>query len=65
MQRFVRIGAREDLAMKWAEEAILSIEKEPTEQELLMSAIKNFTKEKKASYCGGFEGWEELDGANG
>lgn len=48
MARFVKLGAKEESVCKWAEEALQQLEKEPSEQELLMTAIKNFTKEKKA-----------------
>lgn len=33
---------------KWAEEAVSAFEKEPEEEELLVKAIKNYTREKKA-----------------
>ena len=46
--RFVKLGAREDLCIKWCEEAIQAAEKEPAEAELLTRAIKNFSKEKKS-----------------
>jgi hypothetical protein len=42
------LGASEELINKWAEEALLSLEIEPSESELLLTSIKNFTKEKKA-----------------
>ncbi len=48
INRFVKLGAREDLCFKWCEEAIQSAEREPGEQELLITAIKNFSKEKKS-----------------
>jgi hypothetical protein len=34
--------------MKWCEEALTALEKEPEEEDLLIKAIKNYTKEKKA-----------------
>ena len=55
MQRFVNIGAREEQVNKWSEEALIALECEPSEQELLVTAIKNFTKEKKAQYASGYD----------
>ena len=48
ISRFVQLGVEEETANRVCDEALDSIEKEPDEQELLMTAIKNFTKEKKA-----------------
>jgi hypothetical protein len=55
VQRFVKIGINEVCVIKWAEEALSSLEKEPTESEILITAIKNFTKEKKAQHSGGYD----------
>jgi hypothetical protein len=50
IKRFVNIGLVKDenTALKLCEEALSSLEKEPIEQEVLIKAIKTFTKEKKA-----------------
>jgi hypothetical protein len=42
------LGAEEEWIKKWAEEAVQCFDQEPEEEELLVKAIKNYTKEKKA-----------------
>jgi hypothetical protein len=44
----MKLGLKEELAIKWCEEALEAIEKDPEEEELLVKAIKNYSKEKKA-----------------
>ena len=47
-QKFIKLGGNEEQMRKWAEEAVTAFEKEPEEDELLVKAIKNYTREKKA-----------------
>lgn len=60
MNRFIKIGAQEGLVNKWVEEALSQLEKEPDETELLITAIKNFTKEKKAEHTVGYDSSEDF-----
>jgi hypothetical protein len=57
----VRAGAvsREN-GYKWAEEAVKEQEKEPSEEQLLIKAIKTFTKEKKANHALGYDSDDEF-----
>lgn len=48
IQRFLRIGVDKDKMSKLYEEALVALEEEPEEEELLIKAIKNYSKEKKA-----------------
>jgi hypothetical protein len=48
VQRFIALGVKEELVFKWSEEALTAMEKEPEEIDLLIKAIKNYSKEKKA-----------------
>ncbi len=69
IKRFVNIGLVKDenTALKLCEEALSSLEKEPIEQEVLIKAIKTFTKEKKAQHALGYDSDDEFfmeDGTN-
>ena len=44
----MKLGLKEELAVKWCEEALAAIEKDPEDEELLVRAIKNYSKERKA-----------------
>ena len=44
----MKLGAEEEKLKKWIEEVITSFEKEPEEEELMVKAIKGYTREKKA-----------------
>ena len=46
--RFIEPGGKPECCKKWAEEAIEGLEKEADEGEVLVKAIKNYSKEKKA-----------------
>jgi len=48
------------MCLKWCEEAIGAVEKEPNEQELLINAIKNFTKDKKSQNVLGYDSEDEF-----
>jgi hypothetical protein len=46
--------------LKWCEEALSSLDKEPGEDEVLIKAIKTFTKEKKANNALGYDSDDEF-----
>ena len=50
LKRFVELGAKPEDCKKWAEEGLAeeALQKEPDEMEVLVKAIKNYSKEKKA-----------------
>ena len=48
------------MCLKWCEEALSASEKEPGEQELLITAIKNFSKEKKSQNVVGYDSEDEF-----
>lgn len=52
--------------MKWCEEALQEMEREPGEDEVLIRAIKTYTKEKKAKGQIGYDSDDEFfDDVNG
>jgi Leucine-rich repeat (LRR) protein len=61
---FIKAGALQDaqfnVALKWCEDALSSLEKEPCEDEVLIRAIKTFTKEKKANNALGYDSDDEF-----
>ena len=48
------------MALKWCEEALSQLEKEPGEDEVLIRAIKTYTKEKKANNALGYDSDDEF-----
>ena len=61
---FIKAGAllesQFNTALRWCEEALSQLEKEPGEDEVLISAIKTFTKEKKANNALGYDSDDEF-----
>jgi len=54
------------MALKWCEEAFSQLEKEPAEDEVLIRAIKTYTKEKKANNALGYDSDDDFfDDVNG
>jgi hypothetical protein len=64
IQSFIRAGALQEsqyhAALKWCEEALSQLEKEPDEEEVLIRAIKTYTKEKKANNALGYDSDDEF-----
>ena len=48
VQRFIKLGLSEALVSELCLDALLEIDKDPDEDEILMKALKNQSKEQKA-----------------
>lgn len=60
ISKMLKLGAEQEMLRRWIEEVIQTFEKEPDEEQVLITTLQNFSREKKAaqSYQQNLEAWD-------